>query len=105
MHSDVYQVTGLTQWKIVIHGFIDGKSRLAIGMRASNNNRADTVLNLFLDAVNTFGLPSQVRGDHDTENLDVAGHMEDVNGIGSYIWGRSVVDLVHDPYSILRLLF
>ncbi|KAI0069534.1 hypothetical protein K474DRAFT_1579301, partial [Panus rudis PR-1116 ss-1] len=36
--------------QIVIHGFIDGYSRLVVGLRASNNNRASTVLNLFLRA-------------------------------------------------------
>jgi hypothetical protein len=91
-------MTGLIRWKIVIHGFIDGKSRLATAMQASDNNRAETVLNLFLDAVDIYGLPSRVRGDHGTENLLVAEYMEDVRGItgGSYIWGRSVVFSAHN---------
>ncbi|KAK7015971.1 hypothetical protein R3P38DRAFT_2718683, partial [Favolaschia claudopus] len=41
---------GLIRWGIVIHGFIDGYSRLITGLRASNNNRGSTVLLLFLDA-------------------------------------------------------
>ncbi|KAF8143096.1 hypothetical protein K438DRAFT_1456329, partial [Mycena galopus ATCC 62051] len=36
--------------RAVIHGFIDGYSRLITGLRASDNNTADTVLELFLDA-------------------------------------------------------
>ncbi|KAJ7228286.1 hypothetical protein GGX14DRAFT_296526, partial [Mycena pura] len=45
-----YRRAGLIRWGIVIHGFIDGYSRLITGLRASNNNRAETVLELFLDA-------------------------------------------------------
>ncbi|KAG6837599.1 hypothetical protein H0H93_007013 [Arthromyces matolae] len=84
--------SGLIRWKIVIHAFIDGFSRLLLGARAHNNNRADTVLRLFEDIAEVFGYPSRVRGDHGTENLLVAARMEEVRGSGrgSYIWGRSV---------------
>ncbi|KAF7325542.1 hypothetical protein MKEN_00403600 [Mycena kentingensis (nom. inval.)] len=83
---------GLIRWGIVIHGFIDGYSRLITGLRASNNNRAQTVLELFLDAARTYGVPSRLRGDHGGENLHVAAWMEVYRGIGrgSYIWGRSI---------------
>ncbi|KAG8921378.1 hypothetical protein FRC01_000283 [Tulasnella sp. 417] len=83
---------GLIRWGIVIHGFIDGYSRLVTALRAHNNNRADTVLALFLEATATYGLPSRVRGDHGVENLKVAEYMEQTRGArrGSYIWGRSV---------------
>jgi len=42
---------GLIHYGIVIHGFIHGYSHLITGLRASNNNSAQTVLDLFLDAV------------------------------------------------------
>ncbi|KAF8173207.1 hypothetical protein K438DRAFT_1426206, partial [Mycena galopus ATCC 62051] len=45
-----YRQAGLIRWGIVIHGFIDGYSRLITGLRASDNNTADTVLELFLNA-------------------------------------------------------
>lgn len=72
------------------HAFIDGKSRLVTGVRVSNNNRADTVLDVFTVAVRRHGWPSRMRGDHGVENLQVAQKMEDVKGVGrgSYIWGR-----------------
>ena len=56
-----------------------------------DNNRACTVLNLFLEQVIAHGTPRRVRGDHGTENLEVAAWMEDRFGVerGSYIWGRS----------------
>jgi hypothetical protein len=83
---------GLIRWKIVIHAFIDGKTRLLVGIRAHNNNRAATVLALFLDCISVHGTPSRVRGDHGTENVKVAEWMEENRGRGrgSYIWGRFV---------------
>ncbi|THH06932.1 hypothetical protein EW146_g9463 [Bondarzewia mesenterica] len=68
------------------------KSRLVTGICVSNNNRADTVLDLFRDAVQIYGWPSRVRGDHGTENVLIAREMEAMHGAdhGSYIWGRSV---------------
>lgn len=83
-------IKGLIWWRIVIHAFIDGFSRFVTGVRASNNNRAETVLSLFLDIIEEHGLPSRVRGDHGTENLHVAAYMEEARGLGrgSYIWGR-----------------
>ncbi|KAF7311812.1 hypothetical protein MIND_00191700 [Mycena indigotica] len=62
---------GLIRWGIVIHGFIDGYSRLITGLRASDNNSANTVLALFLTAAEIYGVPSRLRGDHGTENLSV----------------------------------
>ncbi|KAF7309144.1 hypothetical protein MKEN_01116700 [Mycena kentingensis (nom. inval.)] len=57
---------GLIRWKIVIHAFIDGKSRFVTGIRASSNNLAETVLEIFKEAV------------------------EKHDGRGSYIFGMSV---------------
>ena len=81
---------GLIRWGIVIHGFIDGYSRLVTGLRASNNNRGSTVLELFLQAAHQYGVPSRLRGDHGVENILVAAWMEHYKGVrrGSYIWGR-----------------
>ncbi|KAJ3539012.1 hypothetical protein NMY22_g4931 [Coprinellus aureogranulatus] len=82
----------IIRYKIVTHCFIDGKSRMVVGIRVSNNNRATTVLQVFDEAIRHHGVPSRVRGDHGTENVLVAARMVDLRGPnrGSYIWGRSV---------------
>jgi hypothetical protein len=89
-HASLTIRPGLIRFKIVMHAFTDGKSRYVTGIRASNNNRAETVLEVFIDAVDEHGLPSRVRGDHGTENVLVAQFMEEARGVsrGSYIWGR-----------------
>jgi hypothetical protein len=83
-------VTGLVKFGIAIHGFIDGYSRLVVGMHASDNNKADTVLSVFQKAIGTYGLPRRVRGDHGLENTKVANFVESLRGMGAYIWGRYV---------------
>ena len=40
-----------------------------------NNNTADSVFNLFTEAVETFGCPLRVRADRGTENTKVADYM------------------------------
>ncbi len=80
----------LIRWKIVLHLFVDGFSRAAVGIRAHNNNRPVSVLQLFLDATFRWGVPSRMRGDCGLENLYVAQWMENYRGVirTSYIWGR-----------------
>lgn len=71
-----------------------------------NNNRAETVLRLFVeDVIPYHGVPSRVRGDHGTENLGVAAWMEERFGIerGSYIWGRYVISLQFSAYCMFQL--
>jgi hypothetical protein len=65
----------LIRWHIVIHGGIDGFSRLIVYLNASSNNRAETVLQHFSKAINEYGLPSRVRSDMRGENVLVAQFM------------------------------
>ena len=72
-HIDGYHK--LIRWRIVIHGRIDGFSRLPVYLRASNNNRSDTVFGCFLSAINAYGLSSRVRCDKGGENVKVSDFM------------------------------
>ena len=49
--------------EIVIHGPIDGHSRIIMNLQCNNNNLAGTVLHLFLDAISIHSLLSRVRAD------------------------------------------
>lgn len=71
-HHSLIIPPGLIQWKIVIHAFVDGKSRLVTAIGCHSNNRALTVLALFERAVAIHSFPSRVWGDHGTENVRVA---------------------------------
>ncbi|XP_052068134.1 uncharacterized protein LOC127707579 [Mytilus californianus] len=81
----------LIRWEIVIHGGIDGYSRMVTFLKASNNNRSITVFNEFIKATTKYGIPSRVRVDKGIENNDVCKFMEDLrgNGRGSAIRGKS----------------
>ena len=98
MDTYAYLQAALIRWRVVIHAFIDGFSRMVTAIQANGNNRADTVLALFLQAIASHSTPSRVRGDHGVENLGVARYMEENFGAerGSYIWGRQVLQfMVH----------
>ncbi|XP_054606590.2 uncharacterized protein [Nothobranchius furzeri] len=91
-HLDGYHK--LIRWRIVIHGCIDGFSRKIMYLQASNNNKASTVHQAFLGAVQQFGLPLCVRSDKGGENVTVARCMLEhpLRGPESrcFITGRSV---------------
>uniref|UniRef100_A0A9J7XB17 Integrase catalytic domain-containing protein n=2 Tax=Cyprinus carpio carpio TaxID=630221 RepID=A0A9J7XB17_CYPCA len=80
-HLDGYHK--LIRWRIVIHGSIDGYSRLVVFLVASNNNRSSTVLQHFSTAVTQYGVPSQVRCDYGGENVDVCLFMNVFHGMGT----------------------
>ena len=62
-------------------------------LHCSTNNKAETVYNLFINAIEEHGLPSRVRGDQGVENVDAAWFMFTHRlrgpGRGSYISGKS----------------
>ena len=59
----------------VIHAGIDGYSHMLVFSHCSTDNTAGTVLGLFQNAVDLFGLPSRVRTDKGGENVGVAQYM------------------------------
>ncbi|KAL7379669.1 hypothetical protein ABVT39_003843 [Epinephelus coioides] len=70
----------LIRWRFVVHGGIDGFSRLIVYLRS------------FLEAADVYGVPSRVRSDKGGENVDVARYMVANRGLdrNSHIAGRSV---------------
>ena len=93
----------LIRWHFVIHGSVDGFSRSITYLKCSDNNRAQTVLSSFIDAVPQFGLPENVRSDHGGENVAVwrymiAAHNHDYSCVitGSSVHNQRVERLWRD---------
>ena len=111
----LYSVDGhhkLIRWKIVTHGCIDGYSRLVVYLKASMNNRASTVYEHFLKAVQQFGLPSRIRCDQGVENILVAEHMLHHRGVdrnsalvGSSVHNQRIEGLWRDMHRCCTQLF
>ena len=82
----------LIRWHMVIHGGIDGYSRMVVYLACSTNNRASTVYTLFKEAIKEYGIPSHVCSDKGGENILVCHFMVAVRGTerGSHIAGSSV---------------
>ena len=75
-----------------MHGVIDGYSRLVVFLRCSSNNRAATVVNLFLSATTEFYWLQRVRTEKGEENSEVARLMAEKRreGRGSILQGSLV---------------
>ena len=82
----------LIKYRLVIHGAVDGFSRLLTFLSCSDNNRAETVLFKFIGATLEYGLPSRIRTDKGGENVGVWRFMllARGEGRGSYIAASSV---------------
>ena len=82
----------LIKWRIVIHGGVDGYSRIPVYVVASDNNKSTTVLAAFESAVRKYGLPSRVHSDKGGENVLVSTLMLEQRGPGrgSMITGKGI---------------
>ena len=81
----------LIRWRMVIHGGIDGYSRVVTYLRCCDNNESESVLSHFVTATQLYGIPSRVQSDYGGENVQVWRFMEQVRGPGrsSFITGSS----------------
>lgn len=77
---------------MVVHGGIDGYSRMIVYLQCATNNRSLTVFRLFKQATEQYGIPRRVRSDKGGENIIVCHYMITVRGTdrGSHIAGSSV---------------
>ena len=78
MPNSLWHIDGhhkLIRWQIVVHGGVDGYSRLVVYLKASLNSNAETVLSSFLDGVRQYGLPSRVWCGKGGENVRVFQYM------------------------------
>lgn len=82
----------LIRWRFVVHGCVDGYSRMIVYLACRTNNQAATVFRLFRRATMECGVPSRVRSDKGGENVSVCHYMVSVRGPGrgSHIAGSSV---------------
>lgn len=82
----------LIRWHFVVHGAIDGFSRLITSLKCADNNRATTVLKSFKNGISIYGIPCKVRSDYGGENIDVWRFMIASHGLDytSVISGSSV---------------
>ena len=102
----------MIKWRLVIHGGIDGYSRLITYLRCNNNNRSTTVFTAFLEACEVYGVPSRIRSDKGGENIEIWRYMSATRGEerGSYIAGSSVHNtrierLWRDVYTAVTTVF
>jgi len=80
----------LIRYKFVIHGAVDGFSRLIFFLKYSTNNRAGTVLQCF---ILMHGTPQMVCTDLGGKNVDVWHHMIQLRGAShdsATWWGQEV---------------
>ncbi|KAM6495102.1 hypothetical protein JOM56_009725 [Amanita muscaria] len=91
--SLIAAIQRLIRWRIICHAFVDGKTRLVTGARFNNNNRADTVLELFKHAISVHGLPSRLTTWMNNEDL---GAVRIYGAVHNTRIERLWVDIVHD---------
>ena len=102
----------LIRWRLVVHGAIDGYSRMITYLLCSTNNKSKTVLKLFEEAVRQYGCPSRVRSDKGGENEGICMFMLRFRETGrnSHISGSSthnqrIERLWRDVYSCVISTF
>jgi hypothetical protein len=75
--NSVWHIDGnhkMIRWRIVVHGGIDGYSRL-ITFSKCHTEKSTSVLSVFRSGVDKYGLPKSVRTDHGGENIGIWRHM------------------------------
>ena len=91
---------------------MDGYSHLIVYLQCASNNKATTVYECFLNAVQVYHLPSHVRSDQGLENLLVARHMIEKRGAerhsmitGSSTHNQRIERLWRDMHRSVTILY
>ena len=113
--NSVWHIDGnhkMIRWRIVVHGGIDGYSRMIVFLRCSTDNRATTVLSAFERGVEQYGLPNKVRSDCGGENVDVWRYMLEQHNndtshiiVGSSAHNEHIERLWRDVHQCVLKLF
>lgn len=85
---------------------------MIVYMKCSDNNRSTTVYDSFLEAVQSYSLPSRLRCDQGRENILVAAHMLEHRGserrsviVGSSVHNQRIERLWRDMHRCVTQLF
>ena len=70
----------LVRLRLVIHGGMDGYSRVVVFLKCTSNNQSETVLENFMEACERFRVPSHICTDHGTKNVAVAKAILEIKG-------------------------
>jgi hypothetical protein len=60
IYMPVFFIFAFFRWGLVIHGDIDGYSRLITFLTAASNNKSATMMESFLGGTTKYGVPSRV---------------------------------------------
>jgi hypothetical protein len=100
------------RWGFVTHAAVDGYSRFIPYLSCETNNRAQTVLKLFVQASVRYGLPSRARSDHGGENIKVAlflnllrGEERNVHLTGKSVHNQRIERMWRDVHQQVTSLF
>ena len=114
-YTNFFSINGnrkLIRWRLVIHGAIDGYSRLVLFLHCSDNNRASMVLQQFVGAVQVYGLPSRIRTDQGLVNVEIARIMLEQRGtdrasvlVGSSVHNQRIERLWRDVFTAVAQLY
>ena len=70
----------LVRLRLVIHGGMDGYSRVVVFLKCTSNNQSETVLENFMEACERVRVPSHICTDHGTKNVAVAKAILEIKG-------------------------
>ena len=80
----------IIRWKFVVHGCIDGYSRLITHLKVTTDNLASTALNFFFESTKEYGIPGRIRVDGGSEFNHIERFMNQLDGSKRCFRGKSV---------------